>query len=279
MYQSTCTKCESKFEQPRDSSLWSAECSVCTPRHDPRDSGRPSYPRTCEICGVDYTAKSPLSRMCSSRCRSTKKMLKQAIPCSMCGEKMFVGATTKKVGAAHNHCRTENPDGSVRHGTSSAYKRGCRCAECREAKVQEMREYSAAYREKYGISPTGMRKRRKRGAPEKSQSCTICSEPMKISRFDDSVEPAHKRCKGMVYVPVAIRQAVFLRDNYECHLCGEPTEPDSEVRSPWFPSLDHVIPRSHGGSDDIDNLKTSHLWCNSARQNRSIEDFVSSISP
>ena len=33
----------------------------------------------------------------------------------------------------------------------------------------------------------------------------------------------------------------------------------------WSPTLDHVIPRSKGGSDDRSNLRTAHLWCNSLR--------------
>ncbi|MBF0808519.1 HNH endonuclease [Rothia nasimurium] len=33
-------------------------------------------------------------------------------------------------------------------------------------------------------------------------------------------------------------------------------------------SVDHVLPRSLGGSDDIANLRPAHFSCNSARGNR-----------
>jgi len=33
-------------------------------------------------------------------------------------------------------------------------------------------------------------------------------------------------------------------------------------------SIDHVIPRSRGGSDDLDNLRPACLRCNTSRGNR-----------
>ena len=33
-------------------------------------------------------------------------------------------------------------------------------------------------------------------------------------------------------------------------------------------SVDHVLPRSRGGSDDIENLRPAHLTCNVRRGNR-----------
>lgn len=41
-----------------------------------------------------------------------------------------------------------------------------------------------------------------------------------------------------------------------CHLCGRAGST----------SIDHVIPRSMGGTDDLENLRPSHGSCNSARQ-------------
>jgi 5-methylcytosine-specific restriction protein A len=56
--------------------------------------------------------------------------------------------------------------------------------------------------------------------------------------------------------------------NYECvcHLCGMYIN-DGER------SVDHVIPRSLNGTDDIDNLRPAHKLCNSARGNRPIEEW------
>jgi 5-methylcytosine-specific restriction endonuclease McrA len=44
-----------------------------------------------------------------------------------------------------------------------------------------------------------------------------------------------------------------------CHICGEGWRPDD----PWV--ADHIIPRTYGGSDDIENLAEAHASCNGRR--------------
>lgn len=46
----------------------------------------------------------------------------------------------------------------------------------------------------------------------------------------------------------ARRVAVFDRDGDQCHVCG----------SPGADHIDHVIPASEGGTDDLDNLAPIH---------------------
>lgn len=48
-----------------------------------------------------------------------------------------------------------------------------------------------------------------------------------------------------------------------CHLCHRPgaTTPD------------HLIPRSHGGTDSLDNLRPAHASCNYARGNMPLADW------
>ncbi|MCG7231006.1 HNH endonuclease [Corynebacterium propinquum] len=48
-----------------------------------------------------------------------------------------------------------------------------------------------------------------------------------------------------------------------CHLCGKR----------GATSADHVIPRSKGGDDSLDNLRPAHTSCNYARGNMSIEQW------
>lgn len=52
------------------------------------------------------------------------------------------------------------------------------------------------------------------------------------------------------------RSAILARDGGICWLCGQ-TGADS---------VDHVIPRARGGTDDDDNLRAAHLSCNSRRR-------------
>lgn len=62
----------------------------------------------------------------------------------------------------------------------------------------------------------------------------------------------------------ALRKIVFERDKYTCSYCGKVGEKLE---------LDHIIPFSKGGSDDIDNLTTACRRCNRQKRDKSVEDF------
>lgn len=87
-------------------------------------------------------------------------------------------------------------------------------------------------------------------------------------------------------VPDWVRAEVFERDGLVCQICFKPTNPDDYRRSRGrdgrrvflagvdYPTLDHIQPRSKGGSDDPDNLRVAHFSCNGARGNRDNEQLV-----
>lgn len=61
------------------------------------------------------------------------------------------------------------------------------------------------------------------------------------------------------------------RDGQDCWLCGDLVDvdlPSGPRGCDDGPSVDHVIPRSLGGPDDIDNLRLAHWGCNRNRGNR-----------
>lgn len=58
------------------------------------------------------------------------------------------------------------------------------------------------------------------------------------------------------------REEVYERDNYICQLCGYPVDPSARPMDDAYPHLDHGDAVSNGGQNDIDNLFTSHRFCN-----------------
>lgn len=65
-------------------------------------------------------------------------------------------------------------------------------------------------------------------------------------------------------IPKEIRRAVHMRDNWRCQWCSKHwTEAALE--------LDHIIPWSAGGSDQMDNLRTLCHDCNTLRSNFDID--------
>lgn len=66
---------------------------------------------------------------------------------------------------------------------------------------------------------------------------------------------------GMKWIRNEKRLAIYLRDGFCCGYCGK----DLHNAKPGQCSLDHLTPRSEGGSNDANNLVTACLRCNMAR--------------
>ena len=66
------------------------------------------------------------------------------------------------------------------------------------------------------------------------------------------------------------RLALYIRDSFTCAYCG------SDLRDAAAESvtLDHLVPRSAGGSNDATNLITACRSCNSSRQDRPWIDYA-----
>ena len=65
-----------------------------------------------------------------------------------------------------------------------------------------------------------------------------------------------------------LRFATMLRDGLACYNCGDTAENGAQL------GLDHIIPRSKGGSNRPGNLITCCHSCNSKRSNKPLSEFV-----
>lgn len=61
-----------------------------------------------------------------------------------------------------------------------------------------------------------------------------------------------------------LRQAVLAEFGPVCCRCGGRIDTARAWPDPLSLSLDHLVPRSRGGSDDVSNLRPCHLHCNCA---------------
>jgi hypothetical protein len=57
------------------------------------------------------------------------------------------------------------------------------------------------------------------------------------------------------------------RDGWWCWLCGAAIDPAAPANSPGSGTVDHVVPRSRGGTDEPGNLRLAHRRCNVRRGN------------
>ena len=66
-------------------------------------------------------------------------------------------------------------------------------------------------------------------------------------RFKNEYRPANKR-----YISKPTRKAVLIRDNYSCVKCGNQKDLH----------MDHIIPESRNGSNELENLQVLCKDCN-----------------
>jgi hypothetical protein len=66
------------------------------------------------------------------------------------------------------------------------------------------------------------------------------------------------------------RLAVYLRDSFTCAFCGI----DMKGCDPRLITLDHIKPRTKGGTDDPKNLVTACLRCNCQKKDQNITKFA-----
>lgn len=75
----------------------------------------------------------------------------------------------------------------------------------------------------------------------------------------------HRR-KSTGYISGTIRYEVLKRAKFRCELCG--ISADEKALE-----VDHILPRNHGGSDDISNFQSLCYSCNAMKRDRDDTDF------
>ena len=118
--------------------------------------------------------------------------------------------------------------------------------------------------------------------------CPCCSKEFKAKNMKQkycSVECLRRqsrrnnryktRCEHKHNDIVSLKR-LYERDKGRCHICGKPTNWNDYKHNDdgWFiagknyPSVDHVIPLSKGGTNTYDNCKLAHCYCNSIKGNK-----------
>lgn len=80
----------------------------------------------------------------------------------------------------------------------------------------------------------------------------------------------HESIIGRKAIKQAVRLEVYERDNYTCQYCGGKFSPE-------LLSIDHLIPVSLGGQNEITNYVTCCRSCNSRKRNIPLEQFAKRI--
>lgn len=82
---------------------------------------------------------------------------------------------------------------------------------------------------------------------------------------------------------IAARRRICIRDDWTCYLCGQPTtgmlyDGDPTPAGHLHASVDHVLPRYMGGTDDAENLRCCHYICNQLKSSVPLPSFLALLT-
>ena len=89
----------------------------------------------------------------------------------------------------------------------------------------------------------------------------------------DGVLPAVQKLNGTEWA-AARRRAISSLDAI-CAICHKPIDLDAPKNTPLAVEVDHIVPRSRGGSlYALENLQLTHHRCNRKKGAKMVEDYA-----
>lgn len=258
--------------------------------------------RTCTMpgCGKKHVARGLCGTHYNQQYQPNRHK-KKPTACVVCGTVVEkVGGGGRKYGATcSNECRRAlQPRGARRtqlphdhwarwYGRSSAWPKGgwksCRHCETSFPANSEASLYcSRQCMWRWHDRANGVRSAADILA--ESRECARCGTAFNHSattriHCSDLCRELARKARGVSlhhgWISKAERLAIYQRDDYTCWLCGSRVDMEADQqRDDWAATLDHVLPRSKGGTHEADNLRTAHRWCNSIRADSGVESIM-----
>lgn len=170
-----------------------------------------------------------------------------------------------------------------------------KCAQGARKKTGDMKCYTcianntAKKKEEKREAYMRLQEERKRVKLEREQTkdrlmnkiCRECNEPFKANhlkriycsmdcskRVNSRMNETRRRRKlkenGEVDHSISLTKLI-VNDGGVCKLCGDVVVIDEDTNSDHYPSIDHIIPVSKGGTHTWDNVQLAHRICNSLK--------------
>lgn len=248
------------------------------------------------------------AKFCSNACRSTARALNRDLlrpqpPCVACGRdildpqlRKYCGRTCSNRVFYERRC-TDDRDFNAANRRKREKRRVAvggmlNCSDCGKrlkSNVTARRCYSCgvAYRSVKAKAETRRRRAQMKlaAAAEGTRArdfivygpCTICGIEFTARKF--YVHGGHL-CSGKCKKRYTKRrhaerqrQRIIERDGVNCWLCEAPVDFTADPHNDWAPEIDHILPYSRGGSDDIENLKLAHRSCNITKSDKIGEEL------
>lgn len=215
-----------------------------------------------------------------SRCRECHgKMVKRSASrrmvwheCTLCGDDRLIDSRNVHDSRICDKCQRDNVrelNAVRRHLREPARREQAAWSRARRYSRDVIRDLTRVHK-RVGRELQWIEVRKPRVCPSCESSFTTdswtkvyCSELCAGRSFKTSAESKYGRFR----VSRSRREAIYARDEWLC-FCGDPVIPWGSSDDPYdarYATLDHIQPRSLGGSDEDGNLRTAHFGCNSER--------------
>lgn len=276
----TCTWCDTPFT--REAGLRGAPPKYCSPlcrRRAGKANEKPSTkPCSAEGCTKPLKAKG----LCGSHYNQKHhpdRHPKTVVNCTWCATPVLKAKSNRYRPTCSDACKayiTWPPKSDLPkdhwalwYGTTSAWPRHAltQCDGCNEmfapARENETCCTKACKRLKALLDSGSMTEAMRATIV---RECDTCDEDYTSPYVGQtSCDACRTKRKRSHWITNTRRQALYKRDRWMCHLCGDRTNTEGHYLDDGYPTLDHLVPRSKGGTHEDYNLATCCRQCNTMR--------------
>lgn len=242
--------------------------------------------KRCEYCGAEFEVKAPNHKYCSLKCQHKADRVlhneadesKAIDMVSRCGDDWgYVGGYT---GSDGYMVIRHKPCGSEMRKSSQTVRKGrklyCEC--CAENEKLAKEKHKSSQKE-----VKRLRRPIKKIKMETLKECAVCGSfyfgsrrkycsdecsRKVLNRYStDRKEIKRKKARTKHSSEITV-QSLYNRDNGICWICGGKCDINADGNSNEYPSVDHILPVSLGGTDEWNNVRLAHRICNSLRGNK-----------
>ncbi len=238
-----------------------------------------SYTRTCEHCNTIYKTTSKASRFCSDKCRVDNNHVRYyntdvEVECNCCGRSMVVNriqANRHRVLRCDDCIELDKLNRLIGMSSNIYYQQCNHCGKQWITKRNHLYKHCSnecRYKDEY------------KPIQHEERTCLECGSVFVPKHIDSKrcsdvcIKKYNNRYKDKRYNELKKIRAydssisineIIRRQGDKCYLCDEVVEVDSHYNSDYYPSIEHVIPISKGGTHEWHNVKLAHRKCNSEK--------------